>query len=70
MQIPFLTPITIWSRWCKGEDNTWRWEHNHLEQGNCSKELPTPRHENHKRSWASGKWTKKFGFLTDDNKVV
>jgi hypothetical protein len=50
---------TLWFR--KTED---RFEFNHLEDGHCLNDVPTPKCEAHKRAW-SGKWKKELVQLTD-----
>lgn len=56
-----LTLVTIWER-LNGD----KWEHNHYEEGwNPMLTKPTPLHENHVKSWASGQWRSFPGSLED-----
>jgi hypothetical protein len=67
---PFLVPITCWEKWEQQEDKSWDWQHNHIEEGHCPNDLPTPKVELHKRAWAKGPWRKSFNYLNEDRIVV
>lgn len=54
-----MTLATLWYRETKGE-----YEFNHLEDGHCENNAPTPKCDAHKRAW-NGKWKKEFVYLTD-----
>lgn len=56
-------PITMWSRVLK-KDGVEYSEFNHIEDGHCINDTPTPLHENHKKTWG-GKWAKEFAELSD-----
>lgn len=58
-----MTPVTLWFRHVK-VDGELTSEFNHLEDGHCENDVPTPKHESHKRVW-SGVWTKQFASLTN-----
>ncbi len=63
-------PITIWERWLKQKDGSFQWEHNHIEEGHCPNDVPTPKVEVHKRTWSGGKWRKFFRHLNEKDVVV
>jgi hypothetical protein len=63
-----MTPITVWYRWTKQKDGSLTWEFNHIEDGHCLNDVPTPKHPSHEQVW-KGKWQKEFAAL-DENNVV
>lgn len=58
-----MTPVTLWSRVLKKDGEEYP-DFNHIEDGHCSNDSPTPVHEIHKRVWG-GKWAKEFAYLSD-----
>ena len=46
---------TLWYRWNKNG-----WEFNHLEDGHCPNDIPTPVHPGHVALWSGGKWAKAY----------
>ena len=61
-----MKPATIWYRRPRPSD---QWEMNHLEDGHCANDVPTPKCELHEKVWKGGGWEKYFVWL-DDNNVV
>jgi hypothetical protein len=54
------TAVTLWFRTNeKGE-----WMMNHLEDGHCPNDLPTPKVPSQKSVWGKGTWTKEHAWLT------
>lgn len=54
-----MKPVTLWYRETKdGPD------YNHLEDGHCENDVPTPQCDAHKKCWG-GKWSKKHLHSTD-----
>ena len=47
-----MQPVTLWSR----QNQRGAFEFNHLDDGHASGERPTPKHQNHGKAWAGGKW--------------
>lgn len=70
MNVPFLLPITVWERFNKRDDGRWIWEHNHIEDGHCNADTPTPKFSNQAKDWKNGKWRKFFCYLNELNIVV
>ncbi len=66
-----MKKATLWYRWMwdtkKGE---YFWDFNHLEDGHCENDFPTPKHESHIQAWKGGKWAKTRVQLTETNVVV
>ncbi len=57
-----VTAVTLWYRTNeKGE-----WMMNHLEDGHCPNELPTPKVPAQKSVWGKGTWTKEHAWLSGD----
>lgn len=67
MATPSYTVIpkmgTLWFRWMKDKDGKEFWDFNHLEDGYCQNDQPTPKHPSHKQVW-NGKWKKEIVHLT------
>jgi hypothetical protein len=42
---------------------------NHLEDGHCANDVPTPKCELHEKVWKGGGWEKYFVWLDDKNVV-
>jgi hypothetical protein len=62
---------TLWYRWVRDtKKDVWYWDFNHLEDGHCENDLPTPKHPNHNQAWKGGKWAKTRVLLDDNNVVV
>ena len=56
------TPATLWFRTNeKGE-----WMMNHLEEGHCLNDLPTPKVPSQKSVWGKGTWTREHVWLSPD----
>ncbi len=64
-----MTPITLWSRQTKAKDGTLGWDFNHIEDGHCPNDTPTPKHPFHVNVW-KGMWQKEFAHLNEKNEVV
>ena len=60
-----IKPATLWSRLMKDKDGIEFWDYNHLEDGHCSDDVPTPKDPVHKQVW-NGKWKKEFVHLIND----
>jgi hypothetical protein len=57
-----VTAVTLWFRTNeKGE-----WMMNHLEDGHCPNDLPTPKVPSQKSVWSKGTWTKEYAWLNGD----
>jgi hypothetical protein len=65
----YLIPVTLWYRYSKDKDGNPQWDYNHLEDGHCQNNVPTPLHPNHKSAW-QGKWAKAFAAIDSENKVT
>ena len=61
-----MKPATLWYR---RPTPSHEWELNHLEDGHCPNDVPTPKCEMHKKVWNGGGWEKYYVWL-DDNNVV
>jgi len=63
-----MKQITCWYRL----DERGSLEFNHIEDGRLPRTAtqPTPKTEEHKKTWAAGVWVPFNAFLTDDYKVV
>ena len=59
-----MTPITAWSRMLKNDEGVVGPVFNHIEDGHCANDTPTPKLDIHKKVWG-GKWSKEFAHLTD-----
>lgn len=59
---------TLWFRLTRQKDGTDAFEFNHLEDGHCEGDKPTPKHPDH-QAWARSKWQKKFAVLGTDGKI-
>ena len=58
--------ITIWKKF---NSMTKEWEHNHIEDGHCSNDVPTPVSKEQKQMWKGHKWLSVFGFI-DNGKIT
>jgi hypothetical protein len=65
-----LKPATLWYRWARNDDGVWYWDFNHLEDGHCPNDHPTPKHPSHNHVWKGGKWAKTLVHLDQNNVVV
>jgi len=61
---------TLWYRWVRDEKGFAYWDFNHLEDGHCPNNLPTPKHPIHNQTWKGGKWAKAHVQLNGTNNVV
>jgi hypothetical protein len=61
---------TLWYRWVKTDKGAWVWDFNHLEDGHCQNDLPTPKMPIHNQTWKGGKWAKAHVQLNGTNNVV
>lgn len=59
-----LSPITLWFRHLKDDKGQPYEDFNHIEDGHCANDVPTSKHESHKKVWG-GKWAKEFAHLSD-----
>jgi hypothetical protein len=57
-------PVTLWSRLMKDKQGIEFWEFNHLEDGRCEGDKPTPKHPSHSQVW-NGKWQKEYAYMVD-----
>ncbi len=62
-------PATLWYRWAKDDKGNPFWDFNHLEDGHCLNDVPTPKHPNHIQVWKGGKWAKAHVQLNRQNVV-
>lgn len=62
-------PATLWYRGAKDKDGNFFWDFNHLEDGHCPNDVPTPKHPNHIQVWKGGKWAKAHVQLNRQNVV-
>ena len=62
-------PVTLWHRRDKDKDGNYVWNFNHLEDGHCLNDEPTPKFPSQKTAWAGCKWRAEHAQLVD-NKVV
>ena len=58
-------PVTLWSRM----NDKKQFELNHLEDGWCTVERPTPKMPIHERTWAGGKWQAELVWIDLDGKI-
>jgi hypothetical protein len=49
-------PITLWYKWIKDKKGNYLWDFNHLEDGHCLNDTPTPKFPNQKAAWSGCKW--------------
>ena len=63
-----IRPATAWSRLMKDKDGVEFWDFNHIEDGHCENDVPTPQHPSHKNVW-NGKWQKEFIKLVNDGQM-
>lgn len=61
---------TLWYRRAKDKQGVEFWDFNHLEDGHCPNDLPTPKLPIHIQTWKGGIWAKTLVQLTDSNVVV
>lgn len=61
---------TLWYRWSVPKEGAPFWDFNHLEDGHCQNDHPTPKHPIHNQVWKGGKWAKAHVQLNGDNNVV
>ena len=67
-----MSPITIWYRLTKMKDGSSEFLFNHIEDGHCSNEHPTPNIDPEEgepyavqKAWKGAKWRKEFGRLVE-----
>jgi len=65
-----MKPATLWFRFTRNKKGEENWEFNHLEDGHCPNDVPTPKCDNHKLVWKGGKWMKDLVYLDQTNKVI
>lgn len=63
-----IKPGTVWSRLVKDQYLVESFEFNHLEDGHCPNDVPTPKHPDHNQTW-KGKWRKEFVTLINDGQM-
>ena len=61
------TKATMWYR--LSTTNPSGWEFNHLENGHCPNNVPTPKHPNHSNVW-KGRWAKSLVQLNFGTEVA
>ena len=54
-----MQPVTLWSR----QNQRGAFEFNHLDDGHASGERPAPKHPNHVKAWAGGRWAFEHAWL-------
>lgn len=64
-----MKPATLWFCDVKRDGEVFV-EMNHLEDGHCPNDTPTPKHESHNKVWKGRKWSKEFVHLTNDVPAV
>lgn len=64
-----MTPCTLWFRLNRDKEGNDVFEFNHLEDGHCESDKPTPKHPDH-HAWARSKWRKEHAALNQNNKVI
>ena len=69
MKVMNIKLATLWYRWTKTEAGIYDWEFNHLEDGHCQNNTPTPKYPHHVHVWKGGKWAKSHVQLNKDNVV-
>ena len=70
LQVSNIKLATLWYRWIRGEKGNWLWEFNHLEDGHCQGNNPTPKVPLHNQIWKGGKWGKSHIQLNGTGNVV
>jgi hypothetical protein len=58
-----MIAVTIWYRLNRDKAGNEVFEHNHIENGHCEGDKPTPKHPSHS-AWARSKWRKEHAVLT------
>jgi hypothetical protein len=66
----FHPRATLWYRWIRDEKGNWSWEFNHLEDGHCQNNYPTPKVPLQNQAWKGGKWAKAHVQLNGTSNVV
>jgi len=64
-----MTPVTLWYRQVKQKGGYLEWEFNHLEDGHCPNDVPTPKQPIHEHVW-KGKWSKIHAMLDENRHVI
>lgn len=58
--------ITIWERYNKKDDGSWKWEHNHISDGFDEKiDAPKAVSPEQKKSWKGAKWRSLRAYLVN-----
>ena len=65
-----MKPITIWTCYNKQKDKTYKWEHNHIENGLIKGITPISNCKYQKNMWKNAQWRREWGYLNVHNKVV
>jgi len=65
-----MKPITIWTRYTKQKDGTYKWEHNHIEDELIRGIEPIPNCEFQCKAWKDAQWRRCWGYLNVRNKVI
>jgi hypothetical protein len=59
--------ITIWERL---DPETGRIEHNHIDDGHVTTDVPIPNTDLQKKAWKGALWYKHFGYIDADGHVT
>ncbi len=62
-----MKPITVWKRYSESHK---AWEHNHIEDGHMSSNIPLAHTKDQANGWNKGKWEAAHAHLDENNVVV